>query len=178
MLEDTLNKLGKELVKNTKRSLKAKKKSVSGVLDASIRYNIEETSDGANLEFWMFEYGYYQDEGVKGYKPRSIKVNGKVGKQKAPDSRFKFGTGTGKKGGLFKSIDNWIIRKKLDTRDAKGRFTSRDSIRYAMTKSIYHQGIEPSNFFTEAWEKTLDNIDDKITDDIINDVEKLYFKLL
>lgn len=177
MLIDTLDKLGKELVKNTKNSLQAKKKSVSGVLDASIRYNIEETTDGANLEFFMFEYGYYQDEGVKGYKPSSIKVNGKVGEQKAPHSRFEFGTGSGKKGGLFKSIDKWIVRKKLAPR-RNNKFISRDSIRYAMTKSIYHQGIEPSNFFTEAWDKTLKDIDKKLTDELINDVEKLYFELL
>tara|TARA_R110001606_G_scaffold374687_1_gene532617 strand:+ start:1313 stop:1849 length:537 start_codon:yes stop_codon:yes gene_type:complete len=178
MLKDTLDKIGKDLVKNTKRNLEAKSKSVSGVLYDSIRYNIEETSEGAILEFWMFEYGYYQDEGVKGYKPRSIKVNGKAGKQKAPNSRFKFGSGKGKKGGLFKSIDSWIVRKKIAPRDKKGRFMSRDSIRYAMTKSIFHQGIEPSDFFTDAWNETLDKVDEKLTDELINDVEKLYFELI
>jgi len=176
MLASELNKFGDKLVKNTKRNLKRKGKSVSGVLADSIRYEIVEKDNTIILEFWMLEYGYYQDQGVKGYKPYSIKVNGKRGKQKAPNSKFKFGSGKGK-GSLFKSIDKWIVRKRLDKRK-KGKFTSRDSIRYAMTKSIFHQGIEPSHFFTEAWDKTLKGLDTKLADAILKDTEQLYFELI
>ncbi len=176
MLARELHRFGDQLVKNTKRNLKAKGKSVSGVLADSIRYEILTGYDGWTFEFWMLEYGYYQDEGVKGFKPYSIKVNGKRGKQKAPNSKFKFGSGKGK-GSLFKSIDKWIVKKGLAPRK-NNKFTSRDSIRYAMTKSIFHQGIEPSHFFTEAWDKTLKGLDKKLADEILNDAEQYYFELI
>tara|TARA_S200002703_G_scaffold104920_1_gene91034 strand:- start:2869 stop:3405 length:537 start_codon:yes stop_codon:yes gene_type:complete len=176
MLARELNKFGEQLVRNTKKNLKAKGKSISGALADSIRYELMSNDKGWVLEFWMLEYGYYQDEGVKGFKPESIKVNGKTGKQKSPNSRFRFGSGKGK-GSLFKSIDKWIVRKGLDERK-NGKFTSRDSIRYAMTKSIFHQGIEASHFFTEAWDKTTQNIDEKLADAVLEDVEKLYFELI
>lgn len=176
MLARELNKFGQKLVRNTKKNLKAKGKNVSGVLADSIRYELVSNRDGWVLEFWMLEYGYYQDEGVKGYKPESIKVNGFTGRQKAPKSRFKFGSGKGK-GSLFKSIDSWIVRKGLDERK-NGKFTSRDSIRYAMTKSIFHQGIAPSHFFTEAWDKTLKGVDEKLAKSLKEEVEKLYFELV
>jgi len=176
MLARELNRFGSQLVKNTKRNLKRKGKSSSGVLADSIRYEIVTNDDGWVLEFWMLEYGYYQDQGVKGFKPNSIKVNGKRGKQKAPNSKFKFGSGKGK-GSLFKSIDAWIVKKGLAPRK-NNKFTSRDSIRYAMTKSIFHQGIEPSHFFTEAWDKTLKGLDKKLADAILKDTEQLYFELI
>jgi len=176
MLARELNKFGHQLVKNTKRNLKAKGKSSSGVLADSIRYELVEKHGNIILEFWMLEYGYYQDEGVKGFKPSSIKVNGKAGKQKAPNSKFEFGSGKGK-GSLFKSIDAWIVKKGLAPRK-NNKFTSRDSIRYAMTKSIFHQGIEPSYFFTEAWDKTIKHIERKLADAILKDTEQLYFELI
>jgi hypothetical protein len=172
-----LNSVGEELVQNTIKNLRrSPKKIASGVLKDSIRYEIVEQGDNVILEFWMMEYGYYQDEGVRGADPKSIFVNGKRGVQKAPNSRFRFGSGKGK-GSLFKSIDSWIVRKRLDERK-KGKFTSRKSIKFAITKSIYNQGIEPSNFFTDAWEKTLKNVDEKLAEDLENNIEKLYFELV
>jgi hypothetical protein len=171
-----LNKIGEELVERTQKNLKKKKKITSGALYDSIRYEIVKEGDSVFLEFWMFEYGYYQDEGVRGLNPEGVMVNGKKGRQKAPNSRFRFGSGKGK-GSLFKAIDKWIVRKRLDKRK-NGKFTSRDSIRYALTKSIFAQGIEPSGFFTEAYDQTMKNVDKRLADDLSERVQKLYFELI
>ena len=175
MLKDELNKFGEDLVRNTRSKLSQKGKNVSGVLMDSIRYEVVPTEEGFILEFWMMEYGYYQDEGVRGADPSAFKYaeTGKTGKQKAPNSRFHFGSGKGK-GSLFKGLDGWIVRKGLAPRK-NNRFTSRKSMKYAMARSIYLQGIEPSGFFTEAWNETLGTIDEDLAKGIAEEAEKLYF---
>jgi hypothetical protein len=176
-LDKALNRQGKRLVKEVRRSIKKKKMVVSGSLYESVRYELEEIDEGEFvMRFYMFDYGYYQDEGVKGANPS--KISG--GKQKAPRSRFKFGSGMGK-GSLFKALDKWIVQKgefNRQIRDKRGRFMSRKALRYAMTKSIYFQGIEPKEFFTpvyEKWERRLPSI---LSDALAKDVEQLWFELV
>jgi len=93
--------------------------------------------------FQMDDYGMFVDKGVKG----------KTSSLKAPDSPFKFGSGTGKKGGLTKGINKWVKQKGFQFRDRKsGKFLSYDSTAYLITRSIFHKGIKPSLFFTKPFE--------------------------
>jgi len=92
----------------------------------------------------MADYGAFVDKGVKG----------KTSSNKAPNSPFKFGSGTGKKGGLTKGINQWVKQKGFQFRDRKsGRFLSYDSTAYLITRSIFHKGIKPSLFFTKPFEE-------------------------
>lgn len=172
-----IDKFGRSLVKDTKRNLKIRKKISSGVLEDSIFYEVEPTNDGFNFEYYMVEYGYYQDEGVKGKNPSKIKN----GKQKAPNSRFRFGSGKskGSKGGLSKGLDAWIVRQRdLVPRDAKGRFMSRKTIKFLIGRSIWNQGIEPSMFFSDAWSKNTRKVDNQLAIAYVQDVEALFIKLI
>jgi len=93
--------------------------------------------------FQMLNYGTFQDLGVKG----------KTSSAKAPNSPFKFGSGTGPKGGLTKSINKWVRQKGFQFRNKKnGRFMSYDSTAYLITRSIFQKGIKPSLFFTKPFE--------------------------
>jgi len=93
--------------------------------------------------FQMADYGTFVDLGVKG----------KTSSNKAPDSPYKFGSGTGKKGGLTKGINQWVKQKGFQFRDKKsGKFLSYDSTAYLITRSIFHKGIKPSLFFTKPFE--------------------------
>jgi len=93
--------------------------------------------------FQMDDYGMFVDKGVKG----------KTSSLKAPNSPFKFGSGTGKKGGLTKGINQWVKQKGFQFRDRKsGKFMSYDSTAYLITRSIFHKGIKPSMFFTKPFE--------------------------
>ena len=111
---------------------------------------------------------------VKGADPTKVRQ----GRQKAPLSPFKFGSGKGKKGGLTKGLDSWIVRKRIAPRDKKGRFVSRDTIKFLMARSIYNQGIEPKLFFTKAWEKSLKKVPKELEKALINQVEKLFIELI
>ena len=177
MLEEALDKFGKELVKQTKRNVLSERMSTSGVLIDSIFYEIEKTRDGYELDFFMIEYGYYQDEGVQGANPRKVRY----GRNKAPRSPFKFGSGGGKskkKGGLSKSLDKWLVQKRIAPRDKKGRFVSRETIKFLISRSIYNQGLEPRLFFTKAWNKTLKGIDKKLEKAIVENVNQLFIELI
>lgn len=177
-LERALDRQGKRLTQNVKRSIKKSDLVVSGSLYDSVRYELEEVEDGKYImSFYMLEYGYYQDEGVKGANPGAVTVNGKRGKQKAPRSQFKFGSMTGK-GSLFKALDNWIVRRSIAPRTAQGQFMSRQALKFAMTKSIYYQGIEPRDFFSPVWEKFNKRMPKVLTDALAKDVEKLWFELV
>ena len=93
--------------------------------------------------FQMADYGQFVDLGVKG----------KTSSNKAPNSPFKFGSGTGRKGGLTQGINKWVKQKGFQFRDRKsGRFLSYDSTAYLITRSIFHKGIKPSLFFTKPFE--------------------------
>jgi len=93
--------------------------------------------------FSMDDYGQFVDKGVKG----------KTSSAKAPNSPYKFGTGSGKKGGLTQGINKWVRQKGFQFKDKKsGRFLSYDSTAYLITRSIFNKGIKPSLFFTKPFE--------------------------
>lgn len=102
------------------------------------------TEDGFTIVgFQMADYGTFVDLGVKG----------KTSSTKAPNSPYKFGSGTGKKGGLTQGINKWVKQKGFQFRDKKsGKFLSYDSTAYLITRSIFHKGIKPSLFFTKPFE--------------------------
>jgi len=96
--------------------------------------------------FSMDSYGMFVDKGVKG----------KTSSNKAPNSPFKFGSGSGQKGGLTAGIKKWVRQKGFQFRSkeegSKGRFLSYDSTAYLITRSIFNKGIKPSLFFTKPFE--------------------------
>ncbi len=180
MLNEVLKEIetfGETVVSETRKNLKNEKMISSGVLFDSIGYNVDQTKDGFIFEFIMVEYGFYQDEGVQGKNPGAVKVNGKPGIQKAPGSRFKFGSGKSQ-GSLFKGLDPWVVKKNIAGTRANGRFISRASIKTAMSKSIFYQGLPPRKFFTRAWDKTTKNIDNQLAIAYISDVEAIFLQLV
>ena len=55
-----------------------------------------------------------------------------------------------------KVLDKWVIQKGIKgTRDAKGRFISRNSIKFAMAISIHRQGLTGTGFFTKPLGRNL-----------------------
>ena len=185
MLNEVLKEIetfGDVLVSRTRKNLKNEKMISSGVLFDSISYNVDQTMDGFIFEFIMVEYGFYQDEGVKGANPGAVNIlqpdgSKKPGIQKAPRSRFKFGSGKGQ-GSLFKGLDPWVVKKNIAGTRANGRFISRASIKIAMSKSIFYQGLPPRRFFTRAWDQTTGNIDNQLAMAYIKDVEAIFLELI
>jgi hypothetical protein len=148
MLKETqvlLNQFGLNVISEAR----SKAPSTSGALADSLNYEIEISEDEFKVTFLSEPYGKFQDQGVQGADPSKIKG----GFQKAPESPFKFGSGTGS-GSLRGGIDRWVVRKGLDgVRDAEGRFISRKSMVYLISRSIYFTGLRPTLFFTQPFEK-------------------------
>jgi len=155
-------------------SLKSKGVVATGNLERSIKcYAVPVGEDKIDIIFEMWDYGYYQDEGVKGKNPSGM-PNGK-GKQKAPFSKFSFGTGSGK-GSLFKSLDSWIVKKGIAPRGANGKFMSRSGLKFLIARSIYLQGIEPRNFFTPVWNARLKELTPMLEQGVINEIDKQWYE--
>jgi hypothetical protein len=121
----------------------------------------------------MLDYGYYQDQGVQGADPSKM-PNGK-GVQKAPMSKFKFGTGKGT-GSLFSSLDGWIVQKNIAPRDKKGKFMERAGVKYVIARSIYLQGLTPRMWFTPVWEKQMEGLTPLLERGLIKDIELQWFE--
>ena len=142
-VEQVLRRFRDYVIQQSRSNLSKSDKNVSKELYNSLKGEILTENNYSIVGFSMAEYGQFQDQGVKG-KSSSLK---------APNSPFKFGTGSGKKGGLTKSIDKWVRARGFQFRDKKsGKFMSYEQTGYLISRSIFQKGIKPSLFFTKPFE--------------------------
>ena len=176
---DLLNSFAKYVVQQSRSNLTKKEKNVSSKLYKSIDYDLDFNFDGSGfiLQFFMEEYGSYQDEGVKGKDPSKVSSNAKITGQQAPNSRFRFGSGTSrgtfdrfaKRMSLFAKAKNIRFRQGKTGKFAKGGY---DAMGYVIAKNIYSRGIKPSLFFTKPFEKRYRTLPKELQATFINDFEK------
>ena len=163
-VEKELKNFAKYVVTKARINLRGSDKNSSGKLAKSLDSNVKVSKNSFQLAFLMEEYGVFQDKGVRG----------KSSSAKAPNSPFKFGSGTGKKGGLSEGINKWVKRKRFQFRDKKsGKFLSYDSTAFLISRSIYHKGIAPSLFFTKPFEKAFKGLSKDLVEAYKLDVEQL-----
>jgi hypothetical protein len=147
----------------------------TGKLYKSLGYDIEVEKGALLVQFFMEDYGEFVDEGVKGANPNKLpKGSLWSGIQKAPTSIYRFGTGSGKKGGLSKAIEKWTVQKGLKgVRDKKtGKFLPRKSMQYLIRRSIYLSGIRATQFFSKPFNKGQEKYFDAFQKALALDVEK------
>lgn len=159
----TLEAFGKKVVKESRQNLTKKQKNASKELYNSIKYNIENKNGSSVLSFEMANYGQFVDKGVKGaggVRKSTSKFNtrnnkGKLWKlKKVTNSDFKFG----KSGGISpKHFKKWAQSKGLSE--------------FAVAKSVYHTGLETTNFFTRPLEQNFDKLADELLNSFGNDIE-------
>ena len=163
-VEKELKNFAKYVVTKARVNLRGSDKNSSGKLAKSLDSDVKVSKNSFQLAFMMEDYGVFQDKGVRG----------KSSSAKAPNSPFKFGTGTGKKGGLSEGINKWVKRKRFQFRDRKsGKFLSYDSTAFLISRSIYNNGIKPSLFFTKPFKKAFKNLDKDIVKAFRLDVEAI-----
>lgn len=136
------------VIQEAKNNLR--KKDVTGNLSKSLNADIKVMPNSIRFFFEMEEYGFYQDQGVRG------KSNGRS------LSGFRFGSGTGKKGGLTEGIKKWVKQRRIQFRDKNGRFLTRDATAMIITRSIWQKGIKPSMFFTKPFNNAFKNLPDEL----------------
>jgi hypothetical protein len=164
-VQKALERFRNHVVSVSKRNLTNGRKNVSKKLYNSIRGDVKAMPNSLSLQFYMEDYGAYQDLGVKG----------KSSSSKAPKSPFKFGSGTGQKGGLTKGIKEWVKKRRFQFKDKKtGKFLSYESTAFLITRGIYNKGIRPSMFFTKPFEAAYKNLPDELVESFALDAEKLF----
>ena len=163
-VEKELKNFAKYVVTKARINLRGSDKNSSGKLAKSLDSDVKVSKNSFQLAFMMEDYGVFQDKGVRG----------KSSSAKAPNSPFKFGSGTGRKGGLSEGINKWVKRKRFQFRDKKsGRFLSYDSTAFLISRSIYQKGIAPSLFFTKPFEKAFKGLNKELVEAYKLDVEAL-----
>ena len=166
MLEEVqieLSKFAKQIIKESRRNLTRKGKNFSRDLYNSLSYDLDVHRNSFSLSFYMADYGAFVDEGVRGNKSS----------QRAPQSPYRFGTGTGKKGGLTKGIDKWVRGKGIQFRKKDGKFMSYSSTAFLIRRSIWNKGIKPSMFFTRPFENAFKNLPDELIEKFGLDIDEL-----
>lgn len=153
-IQKALDRFKNHVITQAKANLTRMGKNSSKKLYGSIKGEAKAMPNSISLEFSMEDYGYYQDKGVKG----------KDSSRKAPDSPFRFGTGSGKKGGLTEGIQKWVNNKKIQFKSKDGKFISYKATAWIITKSIYSKGIKPSLFFTKPFEAAYKKLPDELID--------------
>jgi len=152
-VQNELNKFAKYVIQQSRSNLTKGDKNVSKGLYNSLGYKLEQTSKGATLGFEMDGYGNFVDKGVRG----------KSSSAKAPNSPYRYGTGSGKKGGLTKGINQWVKRRGIQFRDRKsGRYLSYKSTAFLIARSIYQKGVKPSLFFTKPFNAAFKRLPDEL----------------
>ena len=143
-LISTLNTWGESVVQDMVVFLDTINKTNTGQLANSLRASARIEGEKIYLEFFGADYSEYVRQGVQG----------SVSSAKAPNSPFRFGTGSGEKGGLGRAVDRWVITKGIDgIRDEKGRFIKRKSLVFLISRKIYRFGIQPTNFIFPFYQR-------------------------
>jgi len=142
-VEKVITKFRDYVIQQSRSNLSKSSKNNSKALYNSLKGEVVTENNYTIVGFQMADYGTFVDLGVKG----------KTSSNKAPNSPYKFGSGTGRKGGLTQGINQWVKQKGFQFRDRKsGRFLSYESTAYLITRSIFQKGIKPSLFFTKPFE--------------------------
>jgi len=163
-VKDALDRFGRVVVKESKTALTKQDRNVSKKLYNSIKYTSKVSKNSFELSFVMEEHGKFLDQGVQG----------KVSKIKSPNSPFRFGSGTGKKGGLTNGIEEWVKARRFQFRDRKtGRFMSFKDTAKLITRSIYLTGTKPTNFFSKPFNAAFKKLPDEIVKSYGLTVDKL-----
>ena len=145
-VDNVIKKFRDYVIQQARSNLTKGGKNVTKKLYDSLKGEIVTENGFSIVGFSMDDYGAFQDQGVKG----------KSNSAKAPNSPFKFGSGTGPKGGLTQGINKWVRQRGFQFRSksegSKGRFLSYEATAFLITRSIFHKGIKPSLFFTKPFE--------------------------
>ena len=159
-IKKELKRFSDRVVKGAKKN--ASKFSASGDLKNSIQYDLKVHNQSFSLSFYMVDYADYLDKGVRGaggVRKTTSKFNrsnnkGKLWKIKAKDSPYSYSN----KMPPVDALKKWSRDKGLNP--------------YAVQKAVYHQGIEATNFFSDAFEKEFVRLSDEVVEAFGLDIDE------
>lgn len=156
-VQEAIDKFRKYVVQQSRSNLTKQKKNASKSLYNSIKGVSKVNPNSISLYFEMEAHGVFQDKGVSG---KEKKYNTPYSyKSKMPPT---------------KALDKWVVRRGIAPRDAKGRLISRQSLKFAIAKGIFKNGVKPSLFFTKPFEAAYDRLPDELVEAYGIDIINLY----
>ena len=163
-IEKELDTFASKVTDEAKKILNKKNKKATGkLLDIKNKINVSKNS--FSLTFDMADYWEFVDRGVKG--KGGVKADGSKWRLKrTKNTPFKYKS----KIPPPKVFDKWSITKGLAPRN-KGRFTKRKGLNFAIAKSVFHTGLETTNFFTKPFDKYFKKLPEDLIQAYALDVE-------
>jgi len=164
--KQAMEKYARYVVQQARSNLSKGRNNASKQLYNSLSYEVKQNrtsggqfASGYNAEFFMEDYGIYQDQGVHGAKSSYVENR---------NSPFRYKT----KQPPTRAFDKWIKTKGIKGRDKKtGRFISDQSLKFLIARSIKNKGIRASMFFTKPFEAGIKKYENDIAigygDDIL-----------
>ena len=160
---EALNNFTSKIVSDAKSNLAKKGKNFTGELSNNLKSSgVKFSKNSIEIGVTMSAYGAFIDKGVRGaggtrkttstFKRTNNK--GKIWKQKGGNSPFSY------KEGIKPSVKHFI-----DWSESKGLNP------FAVREAVYRQGIEPSNFFTDAVEENINLLPKEISKAFALDVK-------
>ena len=146
-VKKALDKFGSSVIKQSRTQLTKKKKNASKGLYDSLDYNLKVSKNSFELSFLMEDYGKFIDKGVKGVG--GTKADGSKWKTKrVTNNEYKYKS----KRPPASAFSQWTVRRGIAPRNKAGQFTTRRGLMFAIANSVYHTGLETTNFFTKPFE--------------------------
>ena len=133
-----LEKFQKYVISQARANLTRLKKNSSKNLYDSLKGQVTYKKGDYTVEIEMDTYGLFVDKGVSGKEKKYNTPYSYKSKMPPPSA-----------------LDQWIVRKGIAPRDAKGRFITRKSLQFLIARGIYKNGIAPSLFFSKPFEAAM-----------------------
>jgi hypothetical protein len=166
------------VINEAKKNLSSLKKNDTKGLYQSLKGNVKAMPNSFYMNFEMNDYGKFQDKGVKGKDPSKVSKNARIKGQQAPNSPYKFGSGSasGQWGMFVSNIQKWAQKRNIRLRDDKGKYKKGgySTIAQIIAGNIYNRGIKPSLFFTTPFEAAFKRLPDELVEKFGLDAMNLF----
>tara|TARA_R100000278_G_C5469652_1_gene164013 strand:+ start:1264 stop:1797 length:534 start_codon:yes stop_codon:yes gene_type:complete len=149
------------VVQQARNNLTRKNKNASGDLFKSLGHRLNVGKNSIELEFFMEDYGMFQDQGVRG----SLSTY-----RESQNSKFSF---TNKRPPA-KPLEKWLKLKRFQFRDKQGKFMSYKNMSYIIANSMFKKGIKASLFFTKPFEDAFLKLPEEIIQKFALDIDDLF----
>lgn len=163
-VKNALEDFARRVQQRARTNLTKAGKKDTGQLYEGTTYELKVHANSFHLSFKMPDYWEYVDKGVQG----------KTSSSRAPRSPFKFGSGTGQKGGLTKAMEGWVQRHRIQFKDRKtGKFTSYESTAFLIARSIYNKGLPTTEFFSKPFAEEFKKLPEAVVQEYGLEVNKM-----
>jgi hypothetical protein len=156
-VQKQLDKFKAYVISESRKNLTNLKKNSSKKLYNSLRGEAKAMPNSFSMDFFMEDYGHFQDKGISGIV-------------KKYDTPYNYTT----KMPPTRSLDKWIVRRGIAPRGKNGKFISRQGLKFAIARSIFKNGIKPSLFFTKPFEAAYKKLPSDLVDKFGLDALELF----